>query len=1007
AAARVRAVHASPDAPNVDILANGIPAFVDVPFGAVSDYGTLPAGSYLLQVVPTGATTPVVISATVTIEAGKDYTVAAIGQLADIEPLVLEDNNAAPAAGFAHVRFTHASPDAPAVDIALAGGAVLFGDYAFGESSAYTPIPAGTYDLEVRLAGTDTVVLPLPGVTLMDGAVYSAFAMGLVGEGTLAPVLSVDNAELGGGVAPGASIYGVKVCSAVSSSCSGIALLQGMEFAADPNRDENTDDAVDIINMSLGANYGLNFADDLSAAVENLTAIGVLTVASAGNSADKPFVTGTPAAAPSALSVAQTEVPSSLLPFLNVTAPESIAGGIPAVFQPWSVMPSGVISGEVVYDTTSSGTKLGCSDGDGTNPWTGTPLAGKIVLVDRGTCSFSLKTANIAAAGGIVGIIGLIAPGAPFAGGFGGGDQSIPGFMITQAAANSLRTGLGAGTVEMTIDPAEWPSIAGTMVGSSSRGPASGAMFPDDSGRMFGQIIKPEIGAPGASISAVAGSGVGSGSFGGTSGAAPMVSGAAALLINATDGELSPAELKARLVNTGETMVYNTPEAIGGFLAPITRIGGGEVRVDRAIATEAAAWDPATLLPTLSFGFVEAYQPTVVLTKTVLVRNYSDAAITYNIEPTFRYADDATNGAVMPSVPASITVPADGQATFPITLTITSENLRSWNLNSGPQGANGDRLTTLEYDGYLNLVDTADGAPNSIHVPWQVLPRKSANLAAPDSARVGQTFMISNSGAEEADIFSYSLLGSSPMRSTGGQGEQDPAIDLQHVGYATYAVPAGFCSAQPGYLIEFVFHNHTLQSHANVPGSMSVLLDTDQDGEADFEVFNYDFALPGITDGRNLTWVANLRTGNSTGFFFTGHTMQSAAYTLMVCDVQLADLTRPEEEGGPLLPPAPGQPVDAIFSGYDLYFTGLYFDDILTTFAPFGERYFGLATSGPQVIDFLPAGESARMTIIDTGSMTNPTEQGILIMAGSGPKGNEARAIYVISPRAFVPLVQR
>jgi hypothetical protein len=40
-----------------------------------------------------------------------------------------------------------------------------------------------------------------------------------------------------GGVAPGVSLYAVKVCSSVSTSCSGIALIQGMEFAADPNGD--------------------------------------------------------------------------------------------------------------------------------------------------------------------------------------------------------------------------------------------------------------------------------------------------------------------------------------------------------------------------------------------------------------------------------------------------------------------------------------------------------------------------------------------------------------------------------------------------------------------------------------------------------------------------------------------------------------------------------------------------------------------------------------------------
>ena len=108
------------------------------------------------------------------------------------------------------------------------------------------------------------------------------------------------------GVAPGASLIAVKVCSAISSSCSGIALIQGMDFAVDPNGDGKTKDAVDVINMSLGSNYGQPFDDDLSLAVENATALGVLTVASAGNSADKPYITGTPSATPSALSVAQT-----------------------------------------------------------------------------------------------------------------------------------------------------------------------------------------------------------------------------------------------------------------------------------------------------------------------------------------------------------------------------------------------------------------------------------------------------------------------------------------------------------------------------------------------------------------------------------------------------------------------------------------------------------------------------------------------------------------------------
>ncbi len=180
--ARVRVVHASPDAPAVDILVNGAVALSNVPFTAVSDYLSVPAGTYNVKVVPTGATTPVVIDADLTVEGGTDYTVAAVGQLANIEPLVLVDNNAKPAMGNAHVRFVHASPDAPAVDIAVAGGGpVLFSNVAFKGSQGPIPVPAGTYDLEVRLAGTSTVVLTVPGLAVADQTVYTVFAMGLAG----------------------------------------------------------------------------------------------------------------------------------------------------------------------------------------------------------------------------------------------------------------------------------------------------------------------------------------------------------------------------------------------------------------------------------------------------------------------------------------------------------------------------------------------------------------------------------------------------------------------------------------------------------------------------------------------------------------------------------------------------------------------------------------------------------------------------------------------------------
>lgn len=92
----------------------------------------------------------------------------------------------------------HTSPDAPAVDVAVKGGPVLFSNLPFPRASQYLVVAAGTYDLEVRVAGTTTVALELPGVSLESGKTYTVFAVGSVQGGTLTVVSVVDAAPLGG-----------------------------------------------------------------------------------------------------------------------------------------------------------------------------------------------------------------------------------------------------------------------------------------------------------------------------------------------------------------------------------------------------------------------------------------------------------------------------------------------------------------------------------------------------------------------------------------------------------------------------------------------------------------------------------------------------------------------------------------------------------------------------------------------------------------------------------------
>ena len=197
--AMIRVVHASPDAPAVDVYLNGQRAISNLKFTEGTTYASVPAASYKVQVFPAGAapTGKAVIEATLDLKGGTAYTVAAVNVLAKIEPIVLTDDLTAPAAGKAHIRVIHASPDAPAVDVAVKGGPVPFKNAAFKAATPYAPVDAGTYTFEIRPTGTTTAVLTTDPTALAAGKIYSVFAMGQVANNTLKVVAFVDNSAPG------------------------------------------------------------------------------------------------------------------------------------------------------------------------------------------------------------------------------------------------------------------------------------------------------------------------------------------------------------------------------------------------------------------------------------------------------------------------------------------------------------------------------------------------------------------------------------------------------------------------------------------------------------------------------------------------------------------------------------------------------------------------------------------------------------------------------------------
>ncbi len=763
---------------------------------------------------------------------------------------------------------------------------------------------------------------------------------------------SLDGAHKG--VAPGAKLMAVKVCSAVATSCSGIALLQGMDFALDPNGDGDPSDAVDVINMSLGSSYG-QVEDDLTLAASNAVRLGVAVVASAGNSADRPYIVGSPSIAPGVISVAQTQVPGAVAIPLVVNSPAAIAGAYPnTATVEWAPVGGG-FSGEVKLASTASGTSsnLAC---------TALPagsLAGKVALVDRGTCAISIKVHNAATAGAVGVLVANNADGDPPTFSFGGPDPFTPAptLILTRSDGAKIKANIAA-PVTVSVSPAVSVPLVGGVVASSSRGPSYSF-----------QTIKPEIGAPGASVSAVAGSGTGEEAFGGTSGAAPMVSGAVALMLQAHPTR-SPEQIKAMLMNAAETNVYTNPATQPGVLAPVSRIGGGELRVDRAINQTAIAWNRETRSASLSFGALEVTAPMVV-EQTLRIENFARHAKVFKVSAGFRYADDEASGAVRVLVKPLVAVGGRGREDLDVRLVIDPTKLPDWALDGGANGGNGPALNAQEYDGYLTLTSGSE----KITVPWHVLPRKAADTSAELAGnRFGQFVKLRNRAWNEGEFDVFSLTGQSARLPRPGAGDpgtpgsNEAVIDLRSVGVRYWA---------DADVVEFAINTGGRRAHPAYPGGFEVDIDTDGDGNADYFVFNQENGAFAST-GQTLVYVQKAGSSGASAYYYADADLNSGNIILSV-------------PAGAMGVTA-GKTINFTVLAYDNYFSGNVSDAIEGMRFTLGSPRFQ-ADSGP--LGSVPRFGSTALRVVSAPVPDSASSESGLLFMYRRDAGTEADAVRI------------
>lgn len=176
----VRVLHASPNAPAVDVYVNGAKTVRNLRAGKITPYLSLAAGTYSYAIRVAGApkSSVPVRKGSFRVRDGKAITIAATNFLGRLKVRAIKDANAAPF-GAAKIRVVHLSPDAPAVDIVAVGLGKVVSRLRYGKQSGYLTVPAGRYTFLVRPAGKKAPnVIAIRNVDLKAGSLYTAWALG-------------------------------------------------------------------------------------------------------------------------------------------------------------------------------------------------------------------------------------------------------------------------------------------------------------------------------------------------------------------------------------------------------------------------------------------------------------------------------------------------------------------------------------------------------------------------------------------------------------------------------------------------------------------------------------------------------------------------------------------------------------------------------------------------------------------------------------------------------------
>jgi len=613
--------------------------------------------------------------------------------------------------------------------------------------------------------------------------------------------------RIGPGVAPLADLYAVRVFGCVGSTN---VVVDALDWAVRNH--------MQVVNMSLGSLFGE--VDDASAeASTNAVEAGVVVVASAGNSGQNAYITGSPATGEKAISVAAMDSTST---FPGATATLSTGTSVTLQNSNGATFADGTTLSVVVLRNADGTTSLGCDPAE----YTAAGVTDKLVVTKRGTCARVARAIFGEQAGAKAVLMVNTDDGfPPFEGPILSNPDDGKAFTVTIpffGARSSSETAIRAadgGTAKLTNATIANPGFR-RFAGFSSGGPRNGDGH-----------LKPDITAPGVStFSTLVGSGNQGEFLSGTSMAAPHVTGVAALAVQSHPG-WDTEDVRAAIVNTADAA------QLLGFSA---RVGGsGLVQPFGATRTSVIATDKRGAT-NLSFG-VEQFSRDFSEDAEFEVRNLGSSTATFAVS----VIPGAGSPHTLTARPSTISVRAGHREKIRVTLKI-------------PAATVGSASAFRQVSGQIALSPTTatGNGGAALTVPYFVVPRARSQIKAELSSELSPahpsaTVLLSNESRAvggTADFYAWGLRGKHAKLGSNG---------LRAVGVQSFPRANG-----TDRTLVFAVNTFAPFSAASTK-EFDILIDVDHDGIPDFDVLGFDVGaiLSGSFDGRPGAAVLDLTNG--------------------------------------------------------------------------------------------------------------------------------------------------